>query len=259
MRVKPWIHSETREREDRPAGHRLLAAGGRGGDACGHQIIRKERRLQQADGKNSGITGESEEPAGRRDQEMARPRCEIQKFVRPALDEVGIDIMVPGQETKAMSVMTLYPYLYHGMCWVFDDPETGLKEEAFVLGASEMISKLIAAKCIPNAEHGFMLSFSDQPFEYDVELSWISPEQAAQSPDKPAGSLPATGNWYQGVVAGDKMVAWLCPALYEYFLAAPEKIFVRGEKLPAGIDPIWHVGSNDPQARRYMSAELDSL
>ncbi len=158
-----------------------------------------------------------------------------------------------------MSVMTLYPYLYHGMCWVFDDPETGLKEEAFVLGASEMISKLIHAKGIPNAERGFAMTFSDQPFDQDVELTWISPEQAAAAIQQPIHSLPATGNWYAGVVASERMVAWLCPALYEYFQAAPERIFVKAEKLPVGIDPIWQVSSNDPQAHRYMSAELDAI
>jgi len=151
--------------------------------------------------------------------------------------------------------MILYPYLYDGMCWVFDDPQTGLKEEAFVLGASEMISTLIAAKDIRNAERGFAMSFSDQPFDHDVELTWQSPEDAADALKQPVSNLPATGNWYGGIVAGEKMVAWLCPALYEYFQAAPKRIFVKAEKLPAGIDPIWHVGSDDPQARRYMSAE----
>lgn len=158
-----------------------------------------------------------------------------------------------------MNVMTLYPYFYHGMAWVFDDPETGLKEEAFVLGASEMISKLIDAKDIPNAERGFAMSFSDQPFGQDVALTWISPEQAATAVQQPISSLPATGNWYAGAVAGERMVAWLCPALYEYFQTAPQKIFVKAEKLPEGVDPIWHISSNDPQARRYMSAELDAI
>jgi hypothetical protein len=158
-----------------------------------------------------------------------------------------------------MSVMTLYPYLYQGISWVFDDPQTGLKEEAFVLGASEMISTLINAKGIPNAERGFTLSFSDEPFDHDVELNWLSPEEAARATGQPMSSLPATGNWYTGVVAGEKMVAWLCPALYEYFAKAPKRILVKAEKLPEGIDPIWHIGSNDPQARRYMSVELDAL
>ena len=80
-----------------------------------------------------------------------------------------------------MSVMTLYPYLYHGMCWVFDDPQTGLKEEAFVLGASEMISRLLEAKGIPNAERGFALLFSDRPFDHDVKLNWIPAVQAAKA------------------------------------------------------------------------------
>ena len=125
-----------------------------------------------------------------------------------------------------MSMMTLYPYLYHGICWVFDDPQTGLKEEAFVLGASEMISTLTEAKGIPNAERGFAMLFSDEPFDHDVELKWLSPQQAATAIGQPMSSLPAIGNWYSGVVAGEWMVAWLCPALYEYFAEAPKRIFV---------------------------------
>ena len=156
-----------------------------------------------------------------------------------------------------MCVMTLHPYLYADVCWVFDDPTTGLKEEAFVLGASEMISRLVAAKRIPNAERGFALTFSDQPFDHDVQLVWISPEQASQATNQPLVHLPATGNWYRGVVADDTMTCWLCPALYEYFDAAPRKIFVKAEKLPVGVDPIWHINRNDPQARRYMSVGAD--
>ena len=55
-----------------------------------------------------------------------------------------------------MSLLTIYPYLL-GDTWVFDDPKTGLKEEAFVLGMSEMITRLAEAKGIPNAAHGFTL------------------------------------------------------------------------------------------------------
>ncbi len=158
-----------------------------------------------------------------------------------------------------MSVMTLYPYLYHGMCWVFDDPQTGLKEEAFVLGASEMISTLLEAKGIPNAEHGFTLSFSDEPFDHDVELARLSAEEASKAINQRVTGLPATGNWYAGVVAGEKMVAWLCPALDVYFAEAPKRIFVKAEKLPEGVDPIWHISSDDPQARRYMSADSGTV
>ena len=158
-----------------------------------------------------------------------------------------------------MNVMTLYPYLYHGTCWVFDDAQTGLKEEAFVRGASEMISKLVTAKDIPNAERGFAMLFSDEPFDHDVKLSWLSADEVARATTQPTSSRPATGNWYTGIVAGKEMICRLCPALYEYFKAAPKRLFVKAEKLPAGIDPIWRVRSDDPQARRYMSAEPNAL
>lgn len=155
-----------------------------------------------------------------------------------------------------MSAMTLYPYFYDDICWVFDDPQTGLKEEAFVLGASEMISRLVEAKGIPDARRGFSLTFSDEPFApYDVELTWLAPQEAADLLAQAVDGISAVaGNWYRGVVAGKPMVAWLCPALYEYFSDAPRRIFVKADKLPAGVDPIWHVKSDDPQASRYMSA-----
>jgi hypothetical protein len=57
-----------------------------------------------------------------------------------------------------MSLLTLYPYLL-GNTWVFDDARTGLKEEAFVLGMTEMIFRLVEVKAIPQAAHGFTLQF----------------------------------------------------------------------------------------------------
>jgi len=42
-------------------------------------------------------------------------------------------------------VLTLYPYWHEG-CWVFDDPAKNLTKEAFVLGISEMISRVLAVK-----------------------------------------------------------------------------------------------------------------
>jgi hypothetical protein len=54
------------------------------------------------------------------------------------------------EEEQIMRVLTIYPYLLHET-WVFDDARTGLKEEAFVLGMTEMISRLVEAKAIPHA------------------------------------------------------------------------------------------------------------
>ena len=45
-----------------------------------------------------------------------------------------------------MPQLTLYPYLLDERCWVFDDEKFGLKEEAFVLGMTEIISKVAPEK-----------------------------------------------------------------------------------------------------------------
>ena len=152
------------------------------------------------------------------------------------------------------ATMTIYPYLLEGSCWVFDDERTGLKEEAFVLGMTEMISKLVEFKLIPNADKGFTLTFAAEPFDHDVELSWLSPEDVAAEFHCTLNELPGEGNWYRGMVAGEEMVGWLCPALFCYFDEAPPKIFVKAEPLPADVDPIWRVKADDPRARRFVAA-----
>jgi hypothetical protein len=124
-------------------------------------------------------------------------------------------------------MLTLFPYLDSGT-WVFDDERTGLQGEAFVLGATDMISVIVEAKAIPDAARGFSLTFSGQSFEgHDVRLVW-------QRHD-PSGS----GNWYSGDVAGRPMECWLCPALLLYFQTPPREIFVRAEPLPVGVNPWW--------------------
>jgi hypothetical protein len=134
--------------------------------------------------------------------------------------------------------LTIYPYKHHD-CWVFDDPRTGLKEEAFVCGATEMINRLVATRQIPHAEHGFALSFSGTPFPaHDVELSWLRPGEH-------------DGNWYHGTVTGLAMECWLCPALFCYFVDAPARIYVRADPLPEGVNPIWEPPA-DAQPRRFV-------
>ena len=146
-------------------------------------------------------------------------------------------------EAKATMPMTIYPYLLYSNVWVFDDERTGLKEEAFVSGMSEMISRMIVAKGIPNAAQGFMMQFSDQPFDHDVELTWLR------------GDVPGAwmvGNWYSGNVAGELMEGWLCPALEFYFDVAPQRLFVRADELLENVDPIWRVSPEDPRQHRFM-------
>jgi hypothetical protein len=138
----------------------------------------------------------------------------------------------------------LYPYLLRDT-WVFDDPRTGLKEEAFVSGATDMISRLVQAKRIPDAGRGFLLTFAAEPFDgCDVRLAWQS-------------GNPTDGNWYTGEVAGEPMEGWLCPALYCYFREAPPVIYVRAQPLPDGVDPIWRPPAG-AAVRRFIEAPQTS-
>jgi hypothetical protein len=134
--------------------------------------------------------------------------------------------------------MVLYPYKQDGL-WVFDDAAAGLKEEPFVEGASEMISRLLASLDISSPDQGFSLIFGEEPrSEHDVVLRWT-------------GADEVEGNWYEGVVAGDSMTCWLCPALLCYFKTPPRQIYVTAEPLPEGVDPIWHPAAGE-QTRRFV-------
>jgi len=140
---------------------------------------------------------------------------------------------------------TLYPY-WAGHCWVFDDPATNLTREAFVMGISEMISRLVSAKGITTPRDGFSLSFDAEPFDgFDTVVDW---QREGDHPEQ-----KSRGNWYAGEIAGEWMEGWLCPALFEYFPAAPRRIFVRCEPLPAGVSPRWESSAGD--GRRYVGPE----
>jgi hypothetical protein len=143
--------------------------------------------------------------------------------------------------TTTAHTLTLYPYLLDDTR-VFDDARTHLHEEAFVLGATEAISKLIALKQIPNAERGFALTFAGEAFNgHDAELKWLRPD--------PSGS----GNWYGTTLDGEYHELWLCPALFCYFETAPKHIFVKADRLPEGINPHWTPAPGD-NARRFVEA-----
>ncbi|MFM8890046.1 MAG: DUF6717 family protein [Planctomycetia bacterium] len=143
-------------------------------------------------------------------------------------------------------VLTLHPYLFPGTeCWVFDDARTGLKAEAFVAGTSEMITRVVTSKRIPHTDNGFLLTFSDQPFEgHDVERRWVREDGGG-------------GNWYEGDVLGEWMDNWLCPALLLYFENPPERLYVRCDPLPSGVDPIWNPPPGG-EGRRFVSPPGES-
>jgi hypothetical protein len=111
------------------------------------------------------------------------------------------------------SIMIIAPYWYQGT-WVFDDEYVGLVKEPFVEGIPEMINRLV--EDIPDARQGFKLLFSASPFpRYEAELTWERSEYE--------------GNWYKNVETSES--GWLCPALFKYFDVAPEKIYVKAERL----------------------------
>lgn len=117
----------------------------------------------------------------------------------------------------ANSIMVLMPYEHAGT-WVFDDPAVGLRQEPFVAGIPEMIHEMVAD--IPDAEDGFRLLFSTQPFPGNTHtLAWRRGD--------------ATGNWYY-CEQFDKE-GWLCPALFKYYSEAPKMIYVKAE--PKGPAP----------------------
>lgn len=137
--------------------------------------------------------------------------------------------------------LELYPYQI-GSCWVFDDIRTQLKEEAFVLGMSEIISQVVNHHNVPNASLGFKMIFSDEPFDgYHAKITKID------------GGNEENGNWYYGNICGSDMKGWLCPALYLYFAEAPKEIYMKAEVLPEGVSPIWNPNTN-VLTRRFVSA-----
>jgi hypothetical protein len=111
----------------------------------------------------------------------------------------------------ANSILVISPYRNHGT-WVFDDPSVGLAREPFVSGIPEMIDMLVRE--IPDAEKGFRLLFSEDPFPgYQVEVEHVREEYG--------------GNWYRW--AEHSREGWLCPALFKYFDRAPRKLYCRAE------------------------------
>lgn len=112
-------------------------------------------------------------------------------------------------------IQVIAPYwLENAQTWVFDDPATDLVQEPFVSGVPEMIDDLV--QDIPNAQGGFRLLFSAEPFPgFQRRLEWVRDEMG--------------GNWYKADQPPSE--GWLCPALDRYFEEAPTEFYVKAEAL----------------------------
>jgi hypothetical protein len=120
----------------------------------------------------------------------------------------------------ANAIMVLRPYYWGGTTWVFDDPAAGLDKEAFVSGIPEMIRYM--TRDIPDAEEGFLLTFSATPFPgYQYCIHKTSPTGETYG-----------GNWYH--MEEINQDGWLCPALFCYFAEAPEELYVSAVPLAPG-------------------------
>jgi hypothetical protein len=144
------------------------------------------------------------------------PRCRGQpRRVGAALRSAAWRPTWPAPKGNRMNAINLIrPYRHHGM-WVFDDARVGLVQEPFVAGADSMIDRVVAD--IPDAERGFAMLFSADPFpahQYRLDR----------------GREDGGGNWYRSEELA--MEGWLCPALFRYFDSAPESIYVQVR--PAG-------------------------
>ncbi|MHA1299398.1 MAG: DUF6717 family protein [Candidatus Helarchaeota archaeon] len=115
-------------------------------------------------------------------------------------------------KVRTNAIMVINPYKWYGS-WVFDDNAVGLVREPFVCGMPEIIDEVV--KSIPNAEKGFKLFFSSQPFpSYQLKMTHIREDMG--------------GNWYK---TEDGREGWLCPALFKYFKEAPKEIFCKAEAI----------------------------
>jgi len=159
-----------------------------------------------------------------------------------------------------MPALTIYPYLYPRQRLLgFRRRANRLKEEAFVLGMSEMISRVVEAKSIPNPGAGFALTFSDQPLDHDVELSWLSPEEASDAAGRDKTGecgrdwqlVPGRRLWRDD---GRLASARRC---FLYFQTAPKKIYAKASPLPAGINPIWDISADDPMTQRFVAPPVE--
>jgi hypothetical protein len=115
----------------------------------------------------------------------------------------------------ANQIMFIRPYKWSDM-WVFDDEAVGLMREAFISGADRLIDLGIEREGIADADKGFILIFSKDPFlGANMVLTWVRTESG--------------GNVYQW----EGHEGWLCPALFKYFEKTPERIYVQMKALKA--------------------------
>ena len=119
-----------------------------------------------------------------------------------------VGVRQPSADT-VNELIVIHPYKNEGF-WVFDDDRVGLVQEPFISGADTIIDRMVEG--IPDAEKGFSLVFSANPFPgHDAKFEWRREDSG--------------GNWYFS--AELEMEGWLCPALFRYFDTAPKDLYAQ--------------------------------
>lgn len=117
------------------------------------------------------------------------------------------------RSAPANAILVIAPYR-HANTWVFDDAAAKLVREPFVAGVPEMIDVLV--KEIPNADKGFRLLFSAQPFPgFQKKLTWLRGDMG--------------GNYYK--LDDPAMEGWICPAMFRYYEKPPKELYVKAEQM----------------------------
>lgn len=129
-------------------------------------------------------------------------------------------------ETNPVRVAGVVGFMTYRV-WAFDDPSKGLINEGLVSGTDKILDTIAAR--FPNGEDGFVLHFSDEPFEgSELTFEWVKEGTGADIADG------ISGNWYREPVTGFE--GWLCPALFKYFSQAPKHIYVKAEALDGKLE-----------------------
>ena len=131
---------------------------------------------------------------------------------------------------KPGTTITIFPYKPYKehKHWAYDDPRCGRFQEGLVAGIPEIIEFL--AESIPDFDKGVTCTFSAEPFEgHNGELDRVGGDGYSNA-----------GNTYQ--LKGTPLKGWLCPALYDYFERAPDKLYVRISPLSSDVPAIAFLG-----------------
>lgn len=103
-------------------------------------------------------------------------------------------------------VNIIYPYRNSFRTWVFDDEDTGLVAEPFVLGSSEVIDLIVGEET-----NKFTLTFSKEILPgFDAKL--VKQEELGEG-------------WYN--LEDSELINWLCPATLFYFEDYPDNIYIK--------------------------------